>query len=51
MMRGIAVLQAKARNRSLRRAALLVALTLAGTTMVTFAPAATAETAQRVGIA
>jgi FtsP/CotA-like multicopper oxidase with cupredoxin domain len=51
MMRGIAVLQPKARNRSLRRAALLVALILAGTTMVSFTPAATAETAQRVGIA
>lgn len=51
MMRGIAVKNGKARTRTFRRSALLVALTLVGAIMATFTPAATAGTPPRVGIA
>jgi FtsP/CotA-like multicopper oxidase with cupredoxin domain len=47
---GSAVIQRKARNRGLRRAALLVGLALVGATIATTAPAATADSPPRVGI-
>lgn len=51
MKKGNAVMQAKAGTRGLRRPVLLIVLALIGATMTTLTPAATAETAPRVGIA
>ncbi|MEB0003430.1 copper oxidase [Cryobacterium sp. MDB1-18-2] len=51
MMKGNAVLPAKIRARGVRRAALLLALTLVGATMATFTQPAIAVTPPRVGIA
>jgi FtsP/CotA-like multicopper oxidase with cupredoxin domain len=51
MMKGSGVMHAKTHTRGLRRAALLLALTLVGATMTTFTQAAIAVPPPRVGIA
>jgi FtsP/CotA-like multicopper oxidase with cupredoxin domain len=51
MMKGSGVMQGKTHTRGLRRAALLLALTLVGATMTTFTQPAIAVTPPRVGIA